>query len=238
MIESKELQGVFVLSLVIIMFYFLIKEVLHYQEGSWLILGLTMMIFAWLIIVNSVDILPWKRNTMVFTASGHPGTQQGSAVQREAGYETRHVTFERKNVDKELRKEYDGALWWVRDILSGSITIPITDKHSMFMQIPESDCENRDGCVIYLGRLDGGTLRHPNLIAGQKQIEHLTKILSYVNTKMQQAEEQLAVLGNQQVYDMEKQSQKFKAIAENVKHVQLITGKGASGVESAASELS
>lgn len=237
-IKSTEIKGGIAILLIFMTLSYILYNVYQNKDGSITTYLLTFAIWSLTFMMLYGDWLPFKRGAQVNTLSGISGTQIGPSIHEHAGLETRHVCFERRMIHKDVKTHLEGAWSWVRDILSGTITIPITAKRSLWEQVPDYDCENPNGCIFFRGRIDGGTLRDPNITIGLKQIERQAQIISYTQSSLSKLEEQVANIANQKIYDSEKMSQHLKTIADNVKNVQLITKGGSAGAEAAATEIS
>ncbi|MFC1591692.1 hypothetical protein ACFL43_04135 [Thermodesulfobacteriota bacterium] len=237
-IRSTEVKGGLALFLVLLILSYILYNVYQNKDGSITTYLLTFFIWSLTFMMLYGDWLPFKRGIQINTLSGISGTQIGQPVHEHSGLETRYICFERRMIHKDIKKQVEGTWSWIRDILSGTITIPLTSKRSLWDQVPDYDCENPNGCILFRGRIDGGTLRNPDIIVGLKQIERQSQIISYSQTALTKLEEQIANIANQKIYDSEKMSQHLKTIADNVKNVQVIAKGGSAGVEAAASEIS
>lgn len=237
--SSDDIMGGVAVTLIFVVIFYILYDVYKNQQGSITTYILTLAIVALTFVVLFGDWLWFRRGQQVNLLSGISGTQIGAPVQEYGGYETRYVSFERKMVPREKRKQIEGVLYWVKNFFTATIVVPITAKRSLWEEVPDYDSENPNGAVFFRGRIDGGDLRNPDILLGIKQIERQSRIISYIQTAAAQMEEQLSAIANQKIYDAEKMSQHLKLIGDNVKHITVVTGKGGSGgIEAAAGEMS
>lgn len=236
--DSQDVKNFLTVTLFVILFGFVINNVWQYKEGSITVLLVTGALISYNIMYNVPDFIPFiRRGPQINTLSGVSGTQLGAPVQEHNGEETRYVAWERGMVPKHLRKQVEGSLYFLRELMSGTCIVPIHDKRSKFEEVPQEDSENPNGCILYRGRIDGGNIRNPRFLEGQQQIERQAKIISYVQSSAAQLEEQVAALANQNIYDNEAQAQHLKSIADQVKNVQVITGNKSGAVETIGDEM-
>ena len=238
--NSNQLTVYLILTLTGFLIYYMLFSIVQYQKGMVFAIGLPMALIVLVFAVLWGDFWPWKRGTQVFTLSGLVGTQVGPAVDEHSGEETRYVAFERKAAKAVLGNkihEFEGIMSGIRDLVTGTATIPLTAKKSLWEEIPDVDSENRNGCVLFRGKVGGGNLRNPNMIDGVNQIERQSQLIGYARTALTQAEDQIMNLANMKNADLEYTSERLKFIADNVKRNNIILGKS-SGAAEAAGELS
>lgn len=234
---SSESKGILFIVFFFMCISYLIYNTFQTQVGAITVYFCLLGALGWIFMVNYGDWLWFRRGTQVNTLSGISGTQIGQTIIEADGRETRFVSFERRMVAKEVRETYESSWTFVKDILSNTITIPITAKRNLWEQVNDEDLENPNGAIFFHGRIDGADIRNPNYLNGLKKAERLQRILSTIISESKKQEEQLAAISNLKIYDMEKMSQVLKGVADNVKHVQVIAKGGSAGVEAAASEM-
>ena len=177
------------------------------------------------------DWFPIRRGPQINTLSGISGTQIGQPILEYGGFETRRVAFPRDLIHPEIRKQREKGMAWFWDFMSGVYTLEIQAKSWQWVEIPQEDNENPNGCILYLGRLDGGDLKNPDIIVPVKQLERQSAIISYVFTAMAKLEEQVANIANVKNLDAEQMAQHLQYLSDKVKQVKIITKQGASGSE-------
>lgn len=160
------------------------------------------------------------------TVTGIVGTVIGTPVPEHGGRVTYNVCFEKRYVEKSIRRRVEGAFSFVRDFISGTITIPITAERNLFEAIPQYDCENKDGAILFKGSISGGNIRNPNFIYGAEELKRMNKINAYLHNSLSSLEEQLANIANMKTYDAEAMSQKLSLISDNVKRTIVMTKGG------------
>jgi len=177
------------------------------------------------------DWFPMRRGAQINTLSGISGTQIGQPILEYGGFETRRVAFPRDLIHPDIRSQRERGMVWLWDFVSGVITLEIQGKSWQWVEIPQEDNENPNGCILYLGRLDGGELKNPDIIIPVKQLERQSAIISYVFTAMAKLEEQVANIANVKNLDSEQMAQHLQYISDKVKNVKIITKQGSSGSE-------
>ena len=117
----------------------------------------------------------------------------------------------------------------------GTVTLHLQGKTGThWRSIIDEDLENPNGAIFFSKRVDGGDLRDPDLLGGQKQLERQAMIISHVFNSMSVLEEQLANISNLKNLDLETMASKLQIIADKVKNVKILTRGGGASNEVAA----
>jgi len=207
---------------------FVVYDIYHTPYLRWTSYLLPAGIFLMNFYMLYGDWLPFRRGPQVCTLSGITGTQIGQPIQEYGGYETRRVAFPRNLIHPEVRKRSEGIMSSFFDMVSGTVVIELQGKSWQWLDVQQDDLENQNGAIFYLGRIDGGDLRNPELIAGHRQLERQSIIISYVFTAMSKLEEQVANIANVKNLDAEQMAQHLQGIADKVKNVKILTRQGSS----------
>lgn len=230
-INIKDWKGVVALCMISIFLFFILYSIVRVPYGRWIAIGLPVGLFGLNFFTLYGDWLPFRRGPQVNTLTGITGTQIGQPLQEYGGIETRWVSFPRTMVRREIKSQSEGGFYWVLDFIFGTVTIPLQGKTWQWIDIKQDDLENPNGCIFYIGRVDGGDLQDPNILQFSGQLERQSKIISYVFTAMSKLEEQVANIAKVRNLDSEEMASHLQGIADKVKNVKILTRGGSSGSE-------
>ncbi len=199
--------------------------------GTFLLLGLTMqnMWGDWL----DVFVI---RPKQFMTASGLVGTMIGQPVPLPENRQKWTVSFNSSLIPAETKKKKLGGLWWLAGKATGVIIIEVIDKADKFRHIDQKDTENKNGCVLYMGRLDGQELTDPDIMGGQAEIQRLTDQVASITTSMKIYGQQLAAIVNQRQFDDEHSWNRAKMLSDNVRNVKILP-KGSGSTEEVLKDM-
>lgn len=234
MIKIKDYKGVIALSLLTIFLFFVLYSIFRNPYGRSIAVGLPAVLFFINFYTLYGDWLPFRRGQQINTMSGISGTQIGQPIMEYGGFETRRVAFPRNLIHTEVKSQREGGLYWLFDFLFGTVTIPMQGEAWQWIEVKDDDLENPNGCVLFMGRIDGGQLRNPDLLKFTTQMSNQSKIISYVFTTMARLEEQVANIANIKNLDAEQMASHLQGIADKVKNVKILTRQGSSGSEIAS----
>ena len=232
--KIKDFKGVLALSLLSIFLFFVFYSIFRIPYGRVMAAGLPIMLFFLNFYTLYGDWLPFRRGPQVNTLSGVSGTQVGQPLQEFGGIETRRVAFPRNLVHREVKAQRESGLYWLFDFLFGTVTLEIQGRSWQWLEIIQEDLENPNGCLLFLGRIDGGDLRNPDLLQFTGQLDRQSKIITYVFSSLGKLEEQIANIANVKNLDAEQMASHLQGIADKVKNVKILTRQGSSGSEIAS----
>lgn len=230
--HGKYFAAVLAMSLLFVAIGFVVIELSQNQEYN-IVAWATTGIIVGLTITNLFgDFLPLPRQKMVISYSGIPGRKAGEVEPLPGGRGQMLTAFNRTVLPAEIRKEKFGKFYMFKGLSSGTIHLYLRGMMHQFKELDPKDCENPDGCMFFVGRIDGSNLRDPSLMASHAELDRLQGIISKMRTSAQKTSQQVYNLINRRITDVRQFSNELKIIGDNVNKTYVI-GKGASGAAEA-----
>lgn len=226
--EHKNLKPI--LMFIAFLFFFGTLIINIFQNQAMAFAAIAIPLATWILVFTPDwgDFLPLPRKALVITTSGLVGTLVGRPVQEYGAYETRMVAFNSRFVPAEVKEERVHGWHWFTDMIAGTVTVPLTGIVGVhWQQIMDDDCENPDGAIKFLGRLDGGDISDPKTVNELVQLERLASQNSYLVTEFKILKETLANITNIKSLDIESMSSLLQRVADKVKNVKIISPRGA-----------
>lgn len=148
------------------------------------------------------------------------------------------VSINRATLARHLKQSEEGGFFVFLGMFSGTTVREVVGYREQFVMVDPNDCENPNGCMHYLGRLDGAELRNQNIMSGLTELRRVTDLYRATVTTMKLYGQQLSTLINQRLLDDEYTYERAKMIADNMKNVKIISkGAGGGAAEAVAAEL-
>lgn len=111
------------------------------------------------------------------------------------------------------------------ELVSATQTIEVVGYPNQFEELPANECEAPEGGIRYHGRIDGGRIRD----AYEKyrlRLERADRLLAEVHEISGNTELAMRNLAYLRSHELEDASEKLRKIADNVKRINVIAGRG------------
>lgn len=172
------------------------------------------------------------------TLSGLGGRLVGGPYSLPGGLMKAKVVFNRSYVPENLRDRGPGGFVSVLSSSLGSKVIEVIGDYTQFHKVDARDCENPNGCWVFLGKLDGSELQDKEVLYGTIQNRVLQDKIGALVTSLRIYGQELSMLVNQRHLDDEETANRYKVLADNMKNVKIISkGAGGGAAETIAAEL-
>lgn len=225
-----------------IIFGIFILFILYHAFSNGLVFGMVLPILIGIWVYYKVigDWFPMiKRGKQINFDSGIAGTLRGQIKSLPGRKKMAIVAFEKKLLPDEYIKENQATGWMnsFMDSLSGNcVAVRVLGDDWQWETIDDVECDNPHGGIRFRGNIWGNAINNAEMATNLK-LKEQTNTLREIMTRMEETESQLANMAATNWADTDMASQKLKAIAERVKHVMYVAGKGATREADASSVM-
>jgi hypothetical protein len=156
----------------------------------------------------------------------------------------RFVAFNRGVLTKEARNkitdEMPGGTSTLSGVLANILVAAVDGEKSQWKEVPHEDNMNYNGCMVFVGKLDGSPMRNTLFAKEQAEYHRLQTQLSYMAARANTLDLALTNIANLRMAELQKQLPALKELSDTMKNIKIMPSRGAGGaggMESIAGDM-